>query len=298
MKDEEIAKNRSSFTAKDNQIQEGFVLIDGNKIVKVGVISELARYTDDDTEVIDLYGKVVSPGFVDNHVFFTGYIWQRIGFDASSVESEEELIGRIQTAAQELPENAVILGHGLNNELEFSNENLNSLYPEQPVIVFNEAREWCYMNHAAEEKYHFTGEECWAEKCWRLFKDILSDKAFAKVQYLEFQDLLASKGITAIKEIGFDDYYGFAQVLKVLEDEKMLKHRVNLVSQPVGEDADFAYGQRCRKLFDGDQVRFMGYNIMIDGDIESGDGDLLDEYLNHPGMHCGMDIDYESIEKL
>lgn len=78
----------------------------------------------------------------------------------------------------------------------------------------------------------------------------------------------------------------------------MLKHRVNLVSQPVGEDADFAYGQRCRKLFDGDQVRFMGYNIMIDGDIESGDGDLLDEYLNHPGMHCGMDIDYESIEKL
>jgi len=292
-----LLKTDLLFTAKDNQIQEGFVLIDGNKIVKVGVISELARYTDDDTEVIDLYGKVVSPGFVDNHVFFTGYIWQRIGFDASSVESEEELIGRIQTAAQELPENAVILGHGLNNELEFSNENLNSLYPEQPVIVFNEAREWCYMNHAAEEKYHFTGEECWAEKCWRLFKDILSDKAFAKVQYLEFQNLLASKGITAIKEIGFDDYYGFAQVLKVLEDEKMLKHRVNLVSQPVGEDADFAYGQRCRKLFDGDQVRFMGYNIMIDGDIESGDGDLLDEYLNHPGMHCGMDIDYESIEK-
>ena len=36
---------------------------------------------------------------------------------------------------------------------------------------------------------------------------------------------------------------------------------------------------------------------MIGGDIESGDGDLLDEYLNHPGMHCGMDIDYESIEK-
>ena len=124
-----LLKTDLLFTAKDNQIQEGFVLIDGNKIVKVGVISELARYTDDDTEVIDLYGKVVSPGFVDNHVFFTGYIWQRIGFDASSVESEEELIGRIQTAAQELPENAVILGHGLNNELEFSNENLNSLYP-------------------------------------------------------------------------------------------------------------------------------------------------------------------------
>ena len=38
-----LLKTDLLFTAKDNQIQEGFVLIDGNKIVKVGVISELAR---------------------------------------------------------------------------------------------------------------------------------------------------------------------------------------------------------------------------------------------------------------
>ena len=66
-----LLKTDLLFTAKDNQIQEGFVLIDGNKIVKVGVISELARYTDDDTEVIDLYGKVVSPGISGRELALT-----------------------------------------------------------------------------------------------------------------------------------------------------------------------------------------------------------------------------------
>lgn len=292
-----LLKTDLLFTAAGGQAQEGFVLIEGNKIAKVGKISEIGRYVDNDTEVFDLYGKVVSPGFVDNHVFFTGYIWQRIGFDASHIGNEEELFRRIEKVARDLPGDTVILGHGLDNDLRLPNERLNRLYPERPVIVFNEAREWCFMNRAAEETYGFTGEECWAEMCWRLFEEILSDKEFARGQYLKFQNLLASKGITSIKEIGFDNYYGFAPVLKELEDERMLKHRVNLVSQPVREGVDFTYGQACREMFDGSQVRFMGYNLMVDGDIESGDGDLLDEYLNAPGIHCGMEIDYEDLEK-
>ncbi len=292
-----LLKTDLLFTATGEQPQEGFVLIEGNKIVKVGEISELDGYVDDDTEILDLYGKVVSPGFVDNHVFFTGYIWQRVGFDASHIRSEEELLKNIEKAAQALPGNKAVLGHGLDPEFRCSNERLNRLYPERPVIVFNESREWCFMNRAAEEAYGFTAEECWAEMCWRLFEEILSDKEYARAQYLKFQDLLASKGITSIKEIGFDNYYGFAPVLKELEDEKVLKHRVNLVSQPVREGADFTYGWACREMFAGDQVHFMGYNIMVDGDIESGDGDLLDEYQNAPGIHCGMEINYDEIEK-
>ena len=81
-----------------------------------------------------------------------------------------------------------------------------------------------------------------------------------------------------------------------MENEKRLKHRVNLVSQPVRASADFAYGKMCNQMFDGEEVRFMGYNIMVDGDIESGDGDLLDEYLTNPGVHCGMEINYDDIE--
>lgn len=293
-----ILKTDLLFTGLEKEPKEGFVLIENNRIVKVGNISELEQSVLKDAEVLDLYGKVVSPGFVDNHVFFTGYIWQRIGFDASLVNSEKDLLELVEREAVKVPLEKPILGHGLKNELEFSNETLNKQYPSRPVIVFNEAREWCFMNTAAEKKYGFTGDECWAEMCWRLFEEILRDKTFAKNKYLEFQELLATKGVTAIKEIGFDDYYGFAPVLKELENEKRLKHRVNLVSQPVRASADFAYGKMCNQMFDGEEVRFMGYNIMVDGDIESGDGDLLDEYLTNPGVHCGMEINYDDIEDI
>lgn len=80
-----------------------------------------------------------------------------------------------------------------------------------------------FYEHSCGKKYGFTGDECWAEMCWRLFEEILRDKTFAKNKYLEFQELLATKGVTAIKEIGFDDYYGFAPVLKELENEKKVE---------------------------------------------------------------------------
>ena len=44
-----------------------------------------------------------------------------------------------------------------------------------------------------------------------------------------------SKGITSIKEMGFDDFYGFTDILAELESENALTIRVNFMSQPVAE---------------------------------------------------------------
>ncbi len=292
-----ILKTNLLFTAVDEEVREGFVAIRGNKIAKTGTLDEIEQYIEEDTKVYDLTGQVVAPGFVDNHVFFTGYMWQRLGFDASGADSEDEVIDRITEAAAGMPAGAAVLGHGLKDGLEFASDRLNELFPERPVAVFADSREYCFMNRAAQERYGFSGDACWAEQCFRLFEEILRDKDYSREQYGAFQELLASKGITSIKEIGFDSYSGFADVLKSLEDEGKLTHRINLVSQPVAGDADFEYGEKCRKMFDGEKLRFMGYNIMVDGDIESGDGDLLDGYKDRPGVCCGMDIDYMALEK-
>lgn len=233
-----ILKTDLLFTAVDEKVREGFVAIKGNKIAKVGALEEASAYIEEGTRVYDLTGQVIAPGFVDNHVFFTGYMWKSLRDGTSGAELGEELLEKIQEVADDVP----------------------------------------------------------AEECFKLFEKILRNKEYSRNQYMEFQKLLASRGITSIKEIGFDRYSGFADVLKNMEDEGELKHRVNLVSQPVAENADFAYGEECRQMFDGDKVRFMGYNIMVDGDIESGDGDLLDEYKDKPGVHCDMDIDYTALE--
>lgn len=47
--------------------------------------------------------------------------------------------------------------------------------------------------------------------------------------------MMNSKGITSIKEMGFDDFYGFTDILAELESENALTIRVNFMSQPVAE---------------------------------------------------------------
>lgn len=102
--------------------------------------------------------------------------------------------------------------------------------------------------------------------------------------------------MTSIKEIGFDDYTGFTEVLKKLEDEGRMLHRVNLVSQPVDEPMDFEYAMRCREAFQGSFIRFMGFNLMVDGVIAEHEGDMLEEYRDLPGVTCAMDIPYDQLK--
>ncbi len=282
-------------------IISGFVAIKRNMIEKVGSESELEKYVGENTKVYNLKEKVISPGFVDNHVFFTGYIWERIGLDSSKMMTPEEVIKSLQVYQASLDKGKPILGHGLHIEgwtaFEKSRDLLTRAFPDVPVMIFTEQRDFCWLNKAAEEKYRFSSEECHAEACWRLFQEIFEDPKIVRDYYLAFQDMLASKGITSIKEIGFDDYYGFRDVLLQLEEENKLFHRVNLVTQPVGREADLAYGKDCRKKLIGDFIKFMGYNIMVDGDIEAYEGDILDEYPNKSGLHCQLQIDYEKLKE-
>ena len=49
------------------------VAIKGNKILKVGNRKELEKLIDEDTQVIDLDGKTMLPGFIDSHTHSEGY---------------------------------------------------------------------------------------------------------------------------------------------------------------------------------------------------------------------------------
>ena len=44
------------------------VAVRGDKIIAVGSDADMARYTDGQTEVIDLQGKTLLPGFIDAHI--------------------------------------------------------------------------------------------------------------------------------------------------------------------------------------------------------------------------------------
>ncbi|MBC8586391.1 amidohydrolase [Youxingia wuxianensis] len=278
----------------------GIVAIVDNKIAAVGDIAQRDEWIGEDTEVYELGDKVVCPGFSDNHVFFTGYVWKRIGADLSGANTPAEAAKILESFAKTLPDDKPVYGHGLNvdgwSDADKDAAILDKIFGARAVIAYTPDRDFCWLNKAAQERYQITADECWAEVSWRLFKEYLSDKKFAAREYKIFSDLLASRGVTSIKEIGFDTYFGFADILEDFEKKGQLKHRINLVSQPVGAPMNYEYGEECKKRFDSDFIRFMGYNVMVDGEICTQTAAMIEPYEGK-GDWKGDEVDYASIEK-
>ena len=59
--------NGKIFTANPKQKWAEAVVTAGNKIIYVGSSDGAIKYNDDFTEVIDLNGKLMLPGFIDSH---------------------------------------------------------------------------------------------------------------------------------------------------------------------------------------------------------------------------------------
>lgn len=295
-----ILKSSNIFTSAAGTAINGFVAIAGDQILAVEQSQDFGRYTNEHTKVLYLEDKVVCPGFVDVHCFFTGYVLGFVGADLSSAQSAEEIISAVRgySSAKKIGKERALLGHGWNCEVIKDPDPLllNNAFGEKPVILFAEGGETCWMNTAAEEKYQFTPETCYPEAYWRLLREVLTDKAFITDQFKRYMAMLNSRGITAVKEMGFDNFYGFTDILEELEKEQELNLRISFMSQPVGSGMNLAYGMAARERFKGKFLEFSGYNRMTDGSISVMCGDLKQPYNCDTDIHCAQEIDYDLIE--
>lgn len=293
-----VLKSSNIFTAAANTVANGFVAISGEKIIAVGSKEEADCYIGENTKVFELGDKVICPGFVDVHCFFTGYVLGFVGVDLSSAATPAQILTMAKNYSASLSKNAVVLGHGWNSEKISIPETdlLDNEFGDQPVVLFAEGGETCWMNTAAKKKYCFTPDTCYPESYWRLLKDVLSDQGFITEQFKKYMSMLNSRGITAVKEMGFDDFYGFTDTLEKLENNNELTLRVSFMSQPVGAGANLSYGRVMRKRFTGNFVQFSGYNRMTDGSISCTCADLKKPYNSAPDTYCAQEIDYKMIE--
>ncbi len=116
------------------------------------------------------------------------------------------------------------------------------------------------MNQKAREQFGFTPDTCYAEALYKIMKIYLNDRAFVDKELTAYMNMLNAHGITSIKEMGFDDFYGFTEVLKDFEERKALSLRISFMSQPVGEKLNIPYGKRMRECFQSEFLQFAGYN--------------------------------------
>ena len=125
--------------------------IKGNKIAAVGSRAEVEPFIGPQTRVIDLHGRSVTPGFIDNHIHmvnapFRTYLNIRPEF-ASSISAIRALVGE---RVKETPVGEWILAHGYHPErLEEgrhpTRHDLDSISPNHPVgLKHRESMSWTF----------------------------------------------------------------------------------------------------------------------------------------------------------
>lgn len=124
----------------DNQFStaEAMAVQDG-KIIAVGSNDDILKeYTSD--SVVNAEGATIYPGFIDAHAHFVGYGQSLFAVDLMFVSSWDEVINRVKDFAAKHPGTSWIRGRGWDQNRfpgkQFpTNEQLNSLFPDRPVIL-------------------------------------------------------------------------------------------------------------------------------------------------------------------
>lgn len=291
-----LLKSGCIFTAAGEAPFPGYVAVADGKILRVGRGAADESLIGPQTTVYELGSRTVSPGFSDVHCFFTGYSIGFVGADLAGCTTEAELVEAAKAYAATLPPEQSVLCHGWDAEhVKVSGTAaLDEAFADRPAILFAAGCETCWMNQAALRKYQFTPDTCYPEAYWRLLPDILGNRDFIVPEFKKYMKMMNSRGVTSVKEMGFDQFYGFTDVLADLEASGELTLRVNFMSQPVASGANLEYGKAMREKFQGEFVRFSGYNQMTDGSISQLCGYLKKPY-NCADTICAQDIDWQKL---
>jgi hypothetical protein len=98
------------WTGDDDRPWVEAVAVTDDRIVAVGSAAELEALRGTDTRVIDLAGRFVSPGFIDNHTHFSRAGELLLGINLLQVSDAEGLSAAVRETAARLPDGAWMVG--------------------------------------------------------------------------------------------------------------------------------------------------------------------------------------------
>ncbi|HMV84394.1 MAG TPA: amidohydrolase [Blastocatellia bacterium] len=88
------------------------VAIRGNRILRVGTTAEIRQLAGEGTQLIDLGGRFVAPGFNDAHIHFLGGASGLNEIDLTGCKTVAEMVGRIADFAKKNPDRPWLTGRG------------------------------------------------------------------------------------------------------------------------------------------------------------------------------------------
>lgn len=280
-------------------VAEALAVKDG-KIVAVGESEDiLAKYTA--PENIDAKGAAVYPGFIDAHAHFVGYGSSLFQVDLFGTNTWEEAVARVKAFAEKHPDLPWIQGRGWDQnrwpgKTYPSNELLNRLFPDKPVVLKRIDGHASIANQKAMDMAGIkAGQtivggaiETKNGKLTGVLIDNADDKVYAQipgptkeiyVQWLQAaQKNCFEQGLTTITDCGLS--YRDVEAIDTLQKTGKLDMRLFVM---LSDDDENLEKYLKKGPYKTDKLFVNGFKVYADGALGSRGACLLQPYSDKPG---------------
>src|SRR6185369_3170095 len=93
-----IIRGGKIYTANDSQPEVQAVAVKGDKIIFAGSEKEAEQFKNDQSQLIDLQGKAMTPGLIEGHGHLLGLGFQELTLNLADTKSYEEVVDRVKVA--------------------------------------------------------------------------------------------------------------------------------------------------------------------------------------------------------
>lgn len=296
-----IVHNATIHTMNEyDDVEEAMAIRDG-VIVEIGAERQINnKYSAD--EYIDAENSEIYPGLTDAHGHMMSYARMLLSADLFGSSSMQEIVVRLEKYDQKnkLP---VIIGRGWDQtnflfDEELSNEKLNQLFPNKPLLIYRVDGHAALANNAALKKAGISATsiipggrvDVINGKCSGLLLDnaitrvaaVLPDFDSKKMKgaLKQVEQELFQFGITGVHEAGVD--FKDLNILRSLCKSNQLSLNLNVMLFPTKENVGFAkkYG-----IVQEGNFTVRSFKIIGDGALGSRGALLKKSYSDDPHNH-------------
>jgi predicted amidohydrolase YtcJ len=294
------------------------IAIAGDRIAELGRSADIARHIGPATQVIDLKGQLVIPGFVEGHGHFTGVGTAQLDLNLTRTTSWDAIVAMVEEAAKTAKPGQWIYGRGWHQEKWTARPEpnvegfpthhaLSRVSPHNPVLLTHASGHATFANAKAMELSGVTGKTpdpeggdflkdasgnptgLFRETASRLIRrgageprPTPADSAARARRILELasQEVL-SKGVTSFQDAGSS--FADVDLMKAMIDEGKIHVRLWLMIR-AGNQVLAENLARYRMVdYANGFLTVRGIKKSIDGALGSRGAWLLEPYSDKPG---------------
>ena len=144
-----VLTNANIYTVNETQPHAEAVAIVGDTIALVGSNEEVSQWIGEETKVLNLNGKTVTPGLIEGHAHFMGVGENQLEVDLLQVKSFEAIINKVAEAASAAAPGTWILGRGWHQEKWDSLPAMVKGFPVHKALSEASPDNPVYLRHAS-----------------------------------------------------------------------------------------------------------------------------------------------------